>query len=140
MKNFIKETTEKNIEHIYGELEKLRVNCLLKEGNEELNFKSYRNMIYCLIYTFNNYTYTNKIDKDNEFVKMFVKKLTYEIKTIHELIEIHKNYYERFKCLNDAFIVLTKLFNNMQYVEIKKIFDKSSLVEIKNGLKNSYLK
>jgi len=143
MKNFIKETTEKDIEHIFKELENKRINNSVLDSNPD--FRPYRSMSYCLIDTFSNYTYTNKIDKDNEFIKMFVKKLTYEIKALHELMELHKDYYERFKCLNDAFIKLTKLFNNMPYSYDKKKekmkincqIDKTSIDNIRNQL-NSF--
>ena len=112
----IKETIKKDIEHIFNKLEKLRTDELPWTDNKELDFKPYRSMASCLIDTFNNYKFINNhlIATDNEFIRNFINKLEYEIKKLHEIIEVHKEGYQQFKSLNDAFIKLTRLLQNIK--------------------------
>ena len=64
------------------------------------------------------------------FIEYFINKLTYEIKTLHETIEEHKENYKIFKCLNDAFIKL---------IRFKKETIKEEIIKpIVNAFKQSY--
>jgi len=119
--NNIKETIKKDIEHIFGKMEKLRIEypwakLSSQDDKKEPDFRPYRSMANCLIDTFNNYKYmTNHlVNTDNEFISKFIKKLTYEIKELHETMEQYKEGYQQFKCLNDVFIKLTRLSQNIK--------------------------
>jgi len=127
----IKETIEKDIEYVFNKLENLRVNYPLTSDNTEPDFRPYRSMVYCLIDTFNNYGYVNNYKIENDkFIEYFINKLTYEIKTLHETIEEHKENYKIFKCLNDAFIKL---------IRFKKETIKEEIIKpIVNAFKQSY--
>ena len=117
----IKETIKKDIEYIFSKMEKLRIEYpwskLSSQENdkEEPDFRPYRSMGYCLIDTFNNYKLINNnlIKADDEFISKFIKKLTYEIRKLHETMEQYKEGYRQFKCLNDVFIKLTRLLQSI---------------------------
>jgi len=121
----IKETIKKDIEHIFSKMEKLRIEYpwdgLLSEAKPD--FRPYRSMSGCLIDTFDNYKVMNDhfINKNDKYIKYFIDKLTYEVEKLHEVIETNKEDYLQFKCLNDAFIKLTKLLYNLNKNNWSKI-------------------
>ena len=151
----IKETIKKDIEHILGKMEKLRIEypwakLSSQDDKKEPDFRPYRSMANCLIDTFNNYRYMSNhlVNPDDEFISKFIKKLTYEIKELHETMEQYKEGYQQFKCLNDAFIKLTRLSQNIkeqiadsfiklykqiyeQKIQKRKLYEEGYTLEIK---------
>jgi len=112
----IKEIIKKDIFNILDKLTEIRI-------NEKPNFKLYKNMSICFSDSFENYRTMDK--QDNEFIEQLTNKLTTEIKSLHEIIEINTDDYEIFKSINDSFVKLTKILYIINKTQQNKNYDDS---------------